>query len=171
MKPSCSGWGPPWTRIFTISFAPRAWGSSDALFLRFLWIILTYIYRPRGDRRKELNLVYPAVLLYLGHQQFPITINISIFPSYDRKAIFHFIYIYIFSALPRIVLFGTPLFAFNPCDSRCLMPPSLLPPLMAFPTNFSSFPGSGSNIGSRTHTASSEPEPWSRHRSAQMQCT
>ena len=30
------------------------------------------IYRPRGDRRKELNLVlYPVVLLYLGHQQFP----------------------------------------------------------------------------------------------------
>lgn len=51
------------------------------------------------------------------------------------------------------------------------MPPALLPPLMAFPTNFSSFSGSGSNIGSRAHPASSEPEPWSRHRSAQMQCT
>lgn len=48
------------------------------------------------------------------------------------------------------------------------MHPVFPPTFMASPTSFSPFSGTASSLGSRTLSTSSEPEPWSRHRLAQM---
>lgn len=102
---------------------------------------------------------HPLFFVFLpGNHRLDCHKNLCLLVFSDRPSL-HFLIFFIF--------FDT-LCMFMAVNDTLPMHPVFSSTFMASPTSFSPFSGTASSLGSRTLSTSSEPEPWSRHRLAQM---
>jgi len=124
------------------------------------------LYMYRAGSKEEPNLINPAPV---PGPLIPLPVTILSPSYYYFVIIFLFLFFFFFLALFPVIRRCPLVYIRIARTLSCFMHRLPSPPLMA---NFSPFSSAVSNTGSRAHSISSDPESWSRHRSAQLHiCT